>query len=230
MDIDVFIKGEIVDLCVPTIDFAKNSAWYSWFNDEKITQHLEQGLFPNTPEKQVEFLSNVTDNRLVLIVTNKTIPLGVVSLSNINYFKKTAELAVVINNKLDKRNSPYIALEASALITNHGFLKFGLNRIEAGQAIALSAWQQRLELIGYRLEGIKKNGFIKGITITDSFFIASTKDDFEKICSIRGKLWDSLDLMKNRIQSIKKIISMSDQLSSYLLEKENYYYNEIYNL
>ena len=56
--LDVFLKGEITDLCIPTEDYALNSDWYSMFNDAKITQYLDHGLYPNTPLKQLEFLRN----------------------------------------------------------------------------------------------------------------------------------------------------------------------------
>ena len=42
IDLDVFIRGEIIDLCIPTIEFSRDSHWYSWFNDPKITKYLEK--------------------------------------------------------------------------------------------------------------------------------------------------------------------------------------------
>ena len=40
--LDVFLAGETVDLCIPTIEFAKNSQWYSWFNNKKLTRYLDR--------------------------------------------------------------------------------------------------------------------------------------------------------------------------------------------
>ena len=51
----VYISGETMDLCIPTLEFAKESKWYSWFNNPQLTRYLEQGLFPITPEAQEEF-------------------------------------------------------------------------------------------------------------------------------------------------------------------------------
>ena len=53
--LDVFIKGEMIDLCIPTKEFAEKSDWYSWFNDPKINRFLDQGLFPNDRDLQVAF-------------------------------------------------------------------------------------------------------------------------------------------------------------------------------
>ena len=70
-ELDVFIQGETMDLCIPTEAFARESSWYSWFNDPSITRFLEQGLFPNTPEEQVEFFNSQGRDRLILIISNK---------------------------------------------------------------------------------------------------------------------------------------------------------------
>ena len=51
--LDVFIEGELVDLAIPTEDFAAGDTWYKWFNDKNINKYLEQGLFPNTQKSQI---------------------------------------------------------------------------------------------------------------------------------------------------------------------------------
>ncbi len=66
--LDIFISGEYVDLCIPTLDFAQNSQWYSWINNRKLTRYLDkQGLFPNTSDKQKEYLSSQGQDRITLI-------------------------------------------------------------------------------------------------------------------------------------------------------------------
>ena len=32
--LDIFIKGELVDLAIPTEDFAAGEIWYKWFNNK----------------------------------------------------------------------------------------------------------------------------------------------------------------------------------------------------
>ena len=49
----IAIKGEKIDLCAPEeSDFCE---WANWFNDQKITQFLEQGKYPNTINLQKNF-------------------------------------------------------------------------------------------------------------------------------------------------------------------------------
>ena len=44
ISLEVFINGENINLCKPDKDFALNSDWYNWFNDQKNTKFLEQGI------------------------------------------------------------------------------------------------------------------------------------------------------------------------------------------
>ena len=80
--LDVFIPGELVDLAIPTAQFAKGSTWYSWFNDRDITKFLEQGVYPNTSNDQLLFFKNIPNHRIVLIMVDKEgRNIGVISLS-----------------------------------------------------------------------------------------------------------------------------------------------------
>ena len=137
--LDVFIEGELVDLAIPTLDFAGGNVWYKWFNGPSITKFLEQGVYPNTPDLQKGFFSSISEDRLALIVQNKYgNPLGVVSLSFINHVKKSCDFAIVIDTTADIRLAGLGALEASALIIQHGFEMLGIKRISAGQHMELS--------------------------------------------------------------------------------------------
>ena len=90
--LDKFIEGELVDLCIPTMEFARDSEWYSWFNSPKITKYLpELGGFPNTKSDQEKFFAQNKDKRLILIIFNKfNIAKGVISLSAIDFKEEVA--------------------------------------------------------------------------------------------------------------------------------------------
>lgn len=231
MKLDIFIKGENIDLCIPTKKFALNSKWYSWFNDPKITRFLDQGAFSNTPYQQLEFfeLQEKQQDRLLLVISNRKQYLGVISLSRISLAKKEAGLAIVINSDLDPKYTPLIPLEAAARITEHGLTIMGLNRIYGGMHYKLSGWQQRLELIGYRAEGIKRDGFIKGNEIDDAIFIAITRKAYQQVCKRRGKYWDSAIKMEKRIINLPKS-KFIDDLNSFFITKGNIYYDKLINL
>ena len=64
---DIFLKGTTINLTIP--EESDLNTWYSWFNDQKTTEFLEQGRFPNTKEKQIEFMkSSESQGRLILMI------------------------------------------------------------------------------------------------------------------------------------------------------------------
>ena len=153
LNLDKFISGENLDLCIPTEEFAEKSNWYTWFNDQNTTKYLDKGLYPNTKNDQKKFL-NETKNKIVLIIKKKKTDdyIGTVSLSNINHEKKVCDIALVFD--LNKTYNLLTALESIALLSEHAFEKLGIKRISAGQHIKLRNWQKMMELVGYKLEGI----------------------------------------------------------------------------
>lgn len=230
MRLDVFISGENIDLCVPTKEFAEKSDWYSWFNDPVITRYLQQGLFPNNPSLQVDFFEKQQRERLLLIISNKKEYLGVVSLSSIDFFKKSAQVALVVNSAVDVLKAPLISMEAIARITEHGFQTMGLNRISGAQHINLTAgWGRRMELLGFRVEGINRDSCIKGHDIADGVCLAMVYDDYMTIKRNRGEYWDSAEKMEERIRKLPKN-GFVDSLRTFMNKEGESYYKNTYHL
>lgn len=228
MELDIFIEGETIDLRIPTLEFAEKSDWYKWFNNPNVTRYLDHGVFPNTREKQIAFFQQAMNDRLLLIITDKDgVPIGSTSLLNINYKTHTLESGTVIGNFIGK--NPLEALEAIARMTEHAFLKIGIKRIIAGQHIGLIPWSHRMSLLGYKLEGIRKKAFIKGLEIADAIEITCHYDDYLEIIKNRGgNLWDSQEKMLNRIRLLPKI-PIHKKLQDFF-EQHNEYYKEIFAL
>ena len=228
--LDVFIAGELIDLCIPTEEFARESNWYSWFNNNTITKYLEQGVFPNSPDDQVNFFkTQKSSGRLMLIISNKRNYMGIISLSKIDLIKKTCDIALVVDSSIDKKMSPFISLEAMARVSEHAFINIGINRIEAGQHQKLKGWQQRLELLGYKLEGIHTRKFVKKRELANSVSIACTYNDYLEIIKIRGHYWDCLDKMIKRINLLPEK-SFADILNCYFSNERESYYNKVFSL
>jgi RimJ/RimL family protein N-acetyltransferase len=228
--LNVFIHGETIDLCVPTMQYASDSTWYSWFNDLHVTRFLEQGIEINTPEKQVEFYKSLNNsNRLSLIISDKDCYIGTISLSGINLIKKTCEIAMLIGEKSHQPNSDMMALEAMARLTSFAFDKMGIERISAGQHHKLVKWQQKLELIGYKIDSLKKTGFRKGPEVADSVSIAITSEEYNSITSKRKALWDDVDSMRTRLSKLPSNPIVNKLREFYDTEIKNYY-SYIFNL
>lgn len=223
-ELQVFIKGETLDLCIPTAEFAYESDWHTWFNNKNITRYLEQGMYPNTPEEQVEFFKEQkASGRLVLIISNKEKYVGVISLSSVNLCKKKCDIALVIDNNISVRRTQFNALEAMALVTEHAFDTMGMKRVEAGQHVDLLKWQRRMELIGYKVEGLHKGRFIKGREVADSVSLACTLEDYVFIKEKRGALWDEKEKMDKRIKNLPQEC-YANKLRDFVLSGDEYYH------
>lgn len=229
LNLDKFISGENLDLCIPTEEFAEKSNWYTWFNDQNTTKYLDKGLYPNTKNDQKKFL-NETKNKIVLIIKKKKTDdyIGTVSLSNINHEKKVCDIALVFD--LNKTYNLLTALESIALLSEHAFEKLGIKRISAGQHIKLRNWQKMMELVGYKLEGIHEKKFRKGNEVSNSITISFLFEDYEKLKKKRGKLYDGNLMFMKRIRSKKKIIPYIDLLENFFENKRKDYYNKIFKL
>ena len=229
--LSIFIEGEIVNLKVPDENFVKNSNWYNFLNSKKNTQFLEHGIYPNNLIKQKEFYFNLKkDNRIVLLIFDKEENFfGIISLSYINLEHKSADISIVLNldNRIGYVNKNFLAaLESIALMTEHGFEKLGLERISATQVVELNKWQNLMELTGFRIEGICRDKFIKGLEKKDCMIISSTLKDYLKLKKIRKKLWDGREKMMKRIKLLPKINAYSMCLK-FFKKLENDYYNKI---
>ena len=143
---EIFIPGETIDLVIPSLRAISHDNWHSWFNDPDTTRYSNYGLFLNTPQKQMDFLSSLQEpncRRLVLLIIPKDVDraVGVVSLSNIDFIHRSAETAVVIGERPTAKKSMFWAMEAKARIVQHGFETLGLRRIGGAQTMPLAVWQ-----------------------------------------------------------------------------------------
>jgi RimJ/RimL family protein N-acetyltransferase len=226
--LDVFIKGELIDLCIPTVEYARVSSWYSMFNNPKINRFLEQGAFPTTADDEVAFFQAERSKRLILIVVDKEgNDLGVISFSFINYQKRRADIAMVLN---EKPREPLAGLEAMARMVEHGFTLMGLERISAGQHKQLYKWQNLCELIGFKVEGILENNFVKGSERVNSIQLGVTIEDYKQIIANRhGLLWDSNENMIDRITRLPRP-QFVKELSIFFDTVRKDYYNNIFSL
>lgn len=229
MILDVHIEGEIIDLCIPTEEYALNSDWYSWFNDPKITRYLYQGDVENTPEKQLEFFQRekASGQRVIFIISDKKDYIGTISLSHIN--KGQCDMAMVVGPRANPRMRPYISLESIARMSEYAMTEMGARRINSAQHFELNGWQYRKEVLGYRLEGITRQDFIKGDERANLMRSSLIYDDYQRLVDIRGQYWDSLEAMKRRLKQLPEN-RFVDRLDHFLTTDGENYYNDVFHL
>ena len=204
-----FYEGETIDLLVPTREDVEDSTWVDWFNSQRTNRYTQHALFPNTAEKQLEFHESLQNNsRLSLLISTKQERqiIGTISLSDIDFRRSCAAIALVMDAEAGHSGSPFASLEAMALVTQHGFEALGLSRINAGQVYpALAKWNQLLEILGYRAEGFRRQAFRRGHIVSDEVILACLYSNYTNLLATRGgALWPGVDRVSTLIRELPK--------------------------
>ena len=206
---DVFLPGELVDLVVPNERAIFVDGWHKWFNDAALTRNMEQGMVPNSPEKQQEFLVELrrAKDRFGLMIKpkDKDFVIGVASFSKINHVARQADFAMVVARKLPEFKSAFYGIEAKCLMTQHAFEVLGLERINSTQSIVLKEWQRWQILFGYKIEGIMRKAFRKGHKTYDLILSSCLLEDYLALKELRGgKLWPGFEKIMELIRYLPK--------------------------
>ena len=178
---DIFLKGDTIYLKVLTEEDVLNSNWYGWFNNEETTKWMQKHYFPNTRSEQLEFYNREikgSKSKLQLGICKKDDNklLGSISLENIDYLNRNAEISTVIGEK-EGRNIKII-IEIYKLILNHAFNTINLQRIYTGtMSKEFAILMERL--FNFKREGILRNHIFKNGSYHDSYMHGLLKSEFK---------------------------------------------------
>lgn len=183
IEYDVFIKGKLVDLVCLDEEIAKKTNWYKWFNDEESMKHMQKHYFPNTLASQLEFLNDLRKDRskvqLGIVKKDEGCMVGTVSIQNINFMNRNAEISIVIGETAN-RNLIY-AQEAMKLMIEHGFFTLNLHKIYGGYLESLKSWGDFLKKrFGFKEEGIWKEHVFKNGKYVNIQRLGLLRKDYEK--------------------------------------------------
>lgn len=187
---DTFLSGKHVVLRVLTEDDVANTNWYDWFNDELTCQRMQKHYFPNTREKQREFLTLLDEDpqkiQLGIVARKDNKLIGVVSLGGIDFINRNGEVSIVIGDN-EYRELVY-AMESMRLILEHGFFTLNLHKITAGAIESLNPWLRLLkDQFGFRDEGVLREHVYKDGRYVDAHRIGLLKEEFRKAMTGREK-------------------------------------------
>jgi len=229
--LDVFIKGETIDLCVPSCDDYVLDQWYRWFNKGEVTKYLLQGIYPNTISLQKEYCNSILCDKTRILVLirpkNQEKIIGVASLSSIDYIQKQCDFAMVIGDRTSGKGSMFYGMEAKARLTQHAFDIVGVERINSSQADKLDKWQKWQILFGYQIEGMLRNKFIKGNLSHDVYISSCLEEDYRKIIRKRnGLLWPGKSSLLDMMRAIPDK-TLIDEISEWLPDKQEQYWHSI---
>ena len=169
-----FYKGKYINLKVLEEKDIYQSNWVGWFNDEYLCQQNTHHYFPNTIEKQKNFLASLnTDKKIQLGIIDKKSPAeicGVISLQDIDLLHRKAEIACLSDISLTS-SKPEIYLESHILMIKHAFNQLGLNKIHTG-TINRNVPQAMKRAFNFEIEGVLKQSIYKNGVFHDAILLA----------------------------------------------------------
>ncbi len=176
----IFLEGKHVRLKVPTRDDVLHGNWISWFNSQSLADFNQHHYFPVTVDQQLAFLAQANSpTRLQLGIVARDdadeSPCGMISLSNISWINRNAEVAIIIDNRRTA-NNPNIFLESWSLMLRHGFEGLGLSKIYGG-TFHPNITNVLTKKFGFHVEGIRRRHVFKNNTwhdVTDFAVFADT--------------------------------------------------------
>ncbi len=178
---NVFLGGRTLVLTALTEEDVRSSGWFGWFNDAETTRFMQQRFFPNTVEKQLEFyrsgvLGAANKIQLGILPHGAEAIVGVVSLSNIDFFNRKAEFGIIIGAH-EARGKGY-GTEAASLIISHGFTRLSLHKIYLGVHAAHKAAIRSYEKVGFRIDGVLRHDILLDGAWHDVVHMSILADEF----------------------------------------------------
>lgn len=146
------LRGECVNLRAPGLDDA--DIMTAWLNDREVAGLLAVNPLPIPKKSQEEYIMRTweTKNEIIFIIENDdAIPIGIASLTNIDWINSTAEINIVIYAKnCWEKGFGYCALKT---LTYHGMYNMNIHTLYAnileGNERAVKCFQKT----GYEIEG-----------------------------------------------------------------------------
>jgi ribosomal-protein-alanine N-acetyltransferase len=162
LDKSLFLKGDSIGLrALNEEDISGN--YRHWFNDPEVVRFNSHGRFPMTPQKLLEFVEFSKKSNTVLLLAvidlDTNVHIGNISLQNINWIDRNAEIAFLLGEKDFWGKG--VMEEAGRLLIRHGFDTLNLHRIYCGTSSANIGMQRLAEKLDMKREGVKKDAFFK---------------------------------------------------------------------
>ena len=177
-----FLKSEKVILR-PLTETDTNGNYPNWFNDADVCKGNSHHVYPYTKEQALNYIRSLSSNKnmLVLAIIEKSSNshIGNVSLQDINFINRCAELAIIIGEKSFWGKG--IGREAVQLLMEHGFNSLNLNRIWSGTLETNIGFQKLALSMGMKHEGTRRKAIFKNGAYLDVFEYGILRDEFEQI-------------------------------------------------
>lgn len=163
--------------------------WYAWFNSAEVTEHVNQGAFPNTEAAQLEHLESLsksrTDVQLGIAIKETGELVGIIGIHKIDWIHRHGDISIIIGDS--RQWGKGIATEAIALVVEHGFKKLNLHKLTAGMWATNEGSRRSFEKNGFVLEGTLRESFFYKSRYVDEWRFGLLRSEWEKRRGGRGE-------------------------------------------
>ncbi len=176
-----FLTGENIYLSPLTKeDISKD--YINWLNDSEVCRDNSHATFPNTYSRTLSYLESVEKSKTEIVFAIRWIKndthIGNISVQNINWINRSAEIAIIIGNK--KYWNKGAGSEAYRLVIDYSFLTLNLNRLSSGQTVTNTGMINVCEKSGMKKEGILREALYKNGKYTDAVIYSILLKDYIK--------------------------------------------------
>ncbi|MDU2662033.1 MAG: GNAT family protein [Clostridioides difficile] len=181
-EVNYFLKGTRVGLRELTPNDVTGN-YGRWLNDKEVCKYNSHLRFPYTNDMLKQYVSNVNGSKenlvLAVIEMESREHIGNISLQNINYIDRSAELALLFGEKMYWGKG--FAFEAATLIIEHGFNEINLERIYCGTSSQNERMQHLASRLCFTKEGLRRKAIFKGGAYYDIVEYGLLKDEFNSM-------------------------------------------------
>ncbi len=178
---DYFLKTKRLGLRPLLLEDARG--YWNWFNDEEICKFNSHHKIPMTLQDAEEYIKQSSGKNSLIVLAIEELSaqkhIGNISLQNIDYLNRSAEMAFMIGNRESWGKS--YATEAGAALLKHAFFTLNLHRVYLGTAENNIGMQHVAAKLGFTLEGRRKEALFKDNQYRDILEYGILKRDFEGI-------------------------------------------------
>ena len=175
------LKGKLVNL--RAVEKKDLEEIMKWINNIEVTKYLSSFIFPVSrmeEEKYLEKMMNRNDKQKNLVIeTKEGNYIGQITLDNIDWKNRNAELGIVIGNK-EYWGKGY-GTDAIKILLDHTFNEINLYKVY----LRVFDYNQRgvrcYEKCGFKEEGRLRKGQFYGGKYYDVILMGILKDEFEKM-------------------------------------------------
>lgn len=136
--------------------------YFQWFNDIETCRYNSHATFPNTEKRMREYFNYIQSAKDIVvfaIIEKKSDKhVGNISLQNIDWISRNAEMAFIINAKYGGKGYGY---EAGTLVINYAFERLNLIRVYCGTSEKNIPMQRLAEKLNMKKEGVRHKAMYK---------------------------------------------------------------------